>query len=108
MKGNGMNSLAVVEREAAASCVNVTDDELIVTLVDGRILSVPITWYPRLSHGTDEERNTYELMGRGTGIHWPLLDEDISVSGLLKGNPSFEAEQSLQVWLSERTNKNTE
>ena len=86
-----MNSLAVVERDAAALRVEVTQDEIIVTLVDGRVLSVPVTWYPRLSHGTQEERNTYELMGRGTGIHWPLLDEDISVSGLLRGNPSFES-----------------
>ena len=97
-----MNSLAVVEREAAASTIKVTDDEIIVSLVDGRVISVPITWYPRLSHGTIEERNQYELMGRGTGIHWPLLDEDISVSGLLKGNPSFESESSLQKWLDER------
>jgi len=97
-----MNSLAVVERDAAALRVEVTQDEIIVTLVDGRVLSVPVTWYPRLSHGTQEERNAYELMGRGTGIHWPLLDEDISVSGLLRGNPSFESEQSLQHWLDER------
>jgi len=101
-----MNSLAVVEREAAASTIKVTDDELIVSLVDGRVISVPINWYPRLSHGTVEERSHYELMGRGTGIHWPLLDEDISVSGLLKGNPSFESENSLQKWLDERRGKN--
>lgn len=101
-----MNSLAVVERDAAALRIEVTQDEIIVTLVDGRVLSVPVTWYPRLSHGTQEERNMYELMGRGTGIHWPLLDEDISVSGLLKGNPSFESEQSLQHWLDERASRN--
>ncbi len=101
-----MNSLAVVERDAAALRVEVTQDEIIVTLVDGRVLSVPVTWYPRLSHGTQEERNTYELMGRGTGIHWPLLDEDISVSGLLRGNPSFESEQALQHWLDERASHN--
>ena len=97
-----MNSLTVVERDATASQVKVTDDELIVTLVDGRILSVPVVWYPRLAHGTEQERNTCELVGRGTGIHWPLLDEDISVSGLLKGNPSFESEQSLRRWLEKR------
>ena len=85
--------------------MEVTQDEIVVTLVDGRILSVPVAWYPRLSHGTQEERNTYELMGRGTGIHWPLLDEDISVSGLLRGNPSFESEQSLQQWLDERVSR---
>ena len=102
-----MNSMAVVERESAALRVEVTQDEIIVTLVDGRVLSVPVAWYPRLSHGTKEERNTYELMGRGTGIHWPMLDEDISVSGLLRGNPSFESEQSLQQWLDERASRKT-
>lgn len=97
-----MNSLAVVEREAMASSVEVTEDELIVSLVDGRRISVPLSWYPRLSHGNSLERNEYELMGRGTGIHWPLLDEDLSVSGLLKGNPSFESEKSLSAWLKTR------
>jgi hypothetical protein len=97
-----MNSLAVVEREAAASSVVLTDDELIVSLVDGRRISAPLVWYPRLSHATQKERETYELMGRGTGIHWPLLDEDLSVSGILRGNPSYESEKSLQVWLEKR------
>lgn len=97
-----MNSLAVVEREAIASAVVVTEDELSVSLVDGRRISVPLGWYPRLSHATQQEREKYELIGRGTGIHWPLLDEDLSVSGILKGNPSFESEKSLQVWLDER------
>ena len=73
-----MNSLGVSEKQAEALKVKVTEDELIVELVDGRKLSVPVTWYPRLLHGNQEERNTYELMGRGTGIHWPLLDEDRS------------------------------
>ena len=100
-----MNSLVVVERETAASHVKVTEDEIIVSLIDGRVISVPIAWYPRLSHGTAEERDQYELMGRGTGIHWPMLDEDISVSGLLKGNPSFESERSLQKWIENRTTK---
>ena len=94
-----MNSLAIVEREAIASQVEVTEDELIVSLVDGRRISAPITWYPRLSHGTPEERKDYKLIGRGTGIHWPQLDEDLSVSGILKGNPSFESEKSLGAWL---------
>lgn len=100
-----MNSLTVVEREAAASEVRVTEDELIVSLVDGRRINVPLAWYPRLVHGTMEERNDYELIGRGTGIHWPKLDEDLSVSGLLKGNPSFESEKSLQRWLDQRAGR---
>jgi len=97
-----MNSSAVVEREAAASSVVVTDDELIISLVDGRRISAPLVWYPRLSHATQKERETYELMGRGTGIHWPLIDEDLSVSGILRGNPSYESEKSLQGWLEKR------
>jgi hypothetical protein len=97
-----MNSLAVVEREVAASSVEVTEDELIIALVDGRRISVPLVWYPRLSHATQKERESYELMGRGTGIHWPLIDEDLSVSGILRGNPSYESEKSLQSWLEAR------
>ncbi|MEX2381919.1 MAG: DUF2442 domain-containing protein [Opitutales bacterium] len=97
-----MNSLAVIEREPAASKIEVTEDELIVFLVDGRRICVPLAWYPRLFHGSMAERNDCELMGRGTGIHWPQLDEDISVSGMLRGNPSFESDQSLQRWLSKR------
>ena len=97
-----MNSLAVVEREAVASAVEVTEDELMVSLVDGRRVSVPLVWYPRLSHATQIEREKYDLIGRGTGIHWPLIDEDLSVSGILKGNPSYESEKSLKAWLIER------
>jgi hypothetical protein len=97
-----MNSLAVVEREAIASTVDVTDDELTVSLLDGRRVSVPLVWYPRLSHATRKEREKHELIGRGTGIHWPLIDEDLSVSGILKGNPSFESEKSLKAWLDDR------
>jgi len=97
-----MNPLAVVEREAVASGVVVTEDELTISLLDGRRISVPLVWYPRLSHATQMEREKYELIGRGTGIHWPLIDEDLSVSGILKGNPSFESEKSLTAWLDER------
>jgi hypothetical protein len=97
-----MNSLAIVEREVAALSVVVTEDELTVSLIDGRRISVPLTWYPRLSHASEIEREKYELIGRGTGIHWPLIDEDLSVSGILKGNPSYESEKSLSSWLKER------
>ena len=65
LKGNGINSLAVIEREAVASEVVVTEDELTVSLVDGRRISVPLVWYPRLSHATQIEREKYELIGRG-------------------------------------------
>lgn len=97
-----MNSLAMIEREVEAASVDVTTDELIVNLVDGRRISVPLTWYPRLLHGSMVEKKHYELIGRGQGIHWPDLDEDISVRGLLNGNPSFEAHESLQRWLDAR------
>lgn len=97
-----MNSLAIVEKEGAAKKVRVTEDELIVELVDGRTISVPITWYPRLLYSSKKERNTYELMGRGTNIHWPLLDEDISISGILRGYPSGESEESLKAWMETR------
>jgi hypothetical protein len=97
-----MNSLAIVEREVAALSVVVTEDELTVSLIDGRRISVPLAWYPRLSHASEIEREKYELIGRGTGIHWPLIDEDLSVSGILKGNPSYESEKSLSSWLKER------
>ncbi|MDZ7618200.1 MAG: DUF2442 domain-containing protein [Patescibacteria group bacterium] len=97
-----MSFSATLEQEAAALKVDVTEDELIVQLVDGRKVSVPIAWYPRLLHGTSVERSTCELMGRGTGIHWPLLDEDISVAGILKGRPSGESPKSLKRWLDGR------
>ena len=97
-----MNSLPTLEKEAAALRIEVCDDELIVVLVDGRKILVPLTWYPRLLQGSKKERDTYELVGRGTGIHWPLLDEDISVIGILNGHPSGESDSSLKKWLAGR------
>jgi uncharacterized protein DUF2442 len=85
-----------------AQSVSVTDDALIVDLHDGRTVSVPLAWYPRLLHGTAEERARWRLIGRGEGIHWPDLDEDISVAGLLAGKPSGESQRSLARWLSSR------
>ncbi len=82
--------------------VNVTEDELSVDLEDGRTLSVPLAWYPRLLHGTKRERTSWRLIGRGTGIHWPELDEDISVEGLLAGRRSGESQPSLKRWLEKR------
>ncbi len=97
-----MSFSETVEREAQAKAISVSEDELVIELVDGRRVCVPVAWYPRLLHGSELERNTYELMGRGTGIHWPLLDEDISVSGILKGHPSGESKTSLERWLAKR------
>jgi hypothetical protein len=89
-------------RAALAQSVTVTEDALVVDLVDGRTVSVPLPWYPRLAHGTPTERANWRLIGRGEGIHWPDLDEDISVAGLLAGRPSGEAQSSLRRWLESR------
>jgi hypothetical protein len=86
----------------AATNVVVTDDTLTVDLSDGRSISVPLAWFPRLAHGTLEERARWELIGRGEGIHWPELDEDISVEGLIAGRPSGESQPSLAKWLQNR------
>ncbi len=82
--------------------VSVTDDSLIVDLDDGRTVSVPLAWFPRLLHGTSEERNNCRLIGRGGGIHWPDMDEDISVEGIIFGKPSGESQRSFQQWLESR------
>lgn len=97
-----MTSLAVEIQEASAQKVNVSDDSLTVDLVDGRTIIVPLVWYPRLWYGTPEERERLEIIGEGTLIHWPDLDEDLSVSGLLAGRRSGESQQSLKRWLKER------
>ena len=81
------SALKLIPRAAAVRC---TDDELIVSLTDGRTLSVPLAWFPRLAHATPAQRAELELMGDGEGIHWPAVDEDISVAGLLEGRPSVE------------------
>lgn len=78
-----------------ASTVKCTDDELIVFLTDGRSLSVPIIWFPRLAKANASERADYELLGNGEGVHWPQLDEDVSVAGLLAGKPSAEFGRSV-------------
>jgi hypothetical protein len=98
-----MNTLINELQGVKASEINVTDDTLAVDLTDGRTLLVPLTWYPRLWHGTPEERQNWRLIGDGVGIHWPDLDEDISVEGLILGKRSGESQRSLQRWLEKRT-----
>ena len=98
-----MNSLAAETREACAQGVTVSEDSLTVDLVDGRTIIVPLAWYPRLWYGSPEERHRFEIIGNGTLIHWPDLDEDLSVSGILAGRRSGESRQSLKKWLAERT-----
>jgi hypothetical protein len=98
-----MNSLVIEVQEATAQKVTVSEVSLAVDLVDGRTIIVPLVWYPRLWYGTPEERNHFEIIGDGTLIHWPDLDEDLSVSGLLAGRRSGESQRSLKRWLEERT-----
>jgi hypothetical protein len=75
---------SAVKVDATAVEVNVTGDRLLVVLADGRELAVPLAWFPRLSDATDEQRKNWRLIGRGHGIHWPDIDEDISVASLLR------------------------
>ncbi len=97
-------SIATAELQTVkAQAVVVTDELLTVELTDGRTLSVPLSWYPRLWHGGPEERQNWRLIGQGEGIHWPDLDEDISVENLLLGRPSDEGPTSLKQWLAART-----
>ncbi len=98
-----MNTLVNELADVKALEVSVTDDTLAIDLTDGRTLLVPLTWYPRLWHGTLEERQNWRLIGDGVGIHWPDLDEDISVEGLILGKRSGESQRSLQRWLEQRT-----
>ena len=87
---------------AKARHVTVYEELLSVELDDGRTISAPLTWFPRLIHASQEERNHWRLIGRGEGIHWPDLDEDISVGSLLAGSRSAESEESLKAWLQRR------
>jgi len=100
-----MSSLAAEQKQPRARSVAVAEESLTVDLMDGRTIIVPLPWYPRLWHGTPEERNHFEIFGDGTYIHWPDLDEDLTVAGLLAGLPSGENPQSLKKWLEGRKQK---
>jgi len=89
-------------REALAQRVTVGEDALVVDLADGRTITAPVAWFPRLRHGTPAERAKWRLIGSGEGIHWPDLDEDISVDSLLAGRRSGETQESLRRWLQGR------
>ena len=97
--------MAVEIRIPEALNASLTDDTLSVDLSDGRSISVPIAWFPRLLNSTEQERNNWRLIGRGQGIHWEDIDEDISVEGLLTGKPSGESQESFKKWLAKRSNK---
>jgi hypothetical protein len=94
--------LATETRPAIAVSVQVSSTTLEVSLADGRTIAVPLAWYPRLLHATAEERGRWRLIGSGQGIHWPDLDEDISVANLLDGQASGESQESLGRWLKQR------
>ncbi|HEY5931614.1 MAG TPA: DUF2442 domain-containing protein [Nitrospira sp.] len=97
-----MNTWAIEIAASTAESVILTNDTLTVELSDGRSLSVPLDWFPRLVHATQAERKRWRLIGRGRGIHWDLLDENIGVDGLLAGKPSAESQGSFQKWLASR------
>jgi hypothetical protein len=89
-------------REPLATRVTTTDEALTADLADGRTIVVPLAWFPRLAHGTPQERANWRLIGGGVGIHWPDLDEDISAESLLTGQRSGETQESLRRWLQAR------
>lgn len=92
---------------ARATAARVTDEAIVADLADGRTISVPIGWYPRLAHASPAERQNVQLIGHGQGIHWPDLDEDISVENLLLGKASGESNASFARWLAARTGSKT-
>src|SRR2546423_4943210 len=96
-----MNSM-LTKAETKAQNVSVNDDTLAIDLSVGRTISAPLAWFPRLLHATPDERNNWRFIGDGEGIHWPGLDEDISVENLLAGKPSGESQSSFKRWLEKR------
>jgi len=99
---NGTASALATLKLARIVNVTVTEDTLSVDLEDGRTISVPIGWYPRLAHGTPAERTNLRISGAGYGIHWLELDEDVGVEGLLLGKKSTESPASFERWLQRR------
>jgi hypothetical protein len=98
-----MNISAVEIEIPLAQSVKVTEDTLHVDLSDGRTISAPLAWYPRLLHATPAERQDWRLIAKGRGIHWQAVDEDISVEGLLAGRASGESQKSFKKWLRARS-----
>lgn len=99
---NGMPAANQAVTLARICQVTVTDDMLSVDLEDGRTIAVPIGWYPRLAYGTPKEQANFQVSGAGYGVHWPDLDEDIGVEGLLLGKKSSESQNSFERWLPRR------
>ncbi len=102
-----MSTSAIEIELPFAENVTLSDDTLAVDLSDGRTISVPLAWYPRLLHGSSVERKRWRFIGRGVGIHWEDLDEDVSIEGLLAGKPSGESQASFGKWLARRSARST-
>lgn len=94
-----------LETEPLAVAISFEADKLVVELADGRSLVVPLVWYPRLMHGSRQERANWQLLGEGYAIEWPDLDEHIGMEGLLAGRRSSESQRSLNRWLLSRQEK---
>ncbi len=100
-----MTTLVIDSKASRATAVRLTGDTLAVELADGRTVSVPLAWYPRLMQGSPAERAHHRLIGEGEGIHWPDLDEDISVENILSGRASGESAKSFARWLEARSSR---
>ena len=100
---NGTPSAVMILTLPRIVSVTVTDDTVSVDLEDGRTIAVPIGWYPRLAYGTPAKRVNVQISGAGYGMHWPELDEDIGIEGLLVGKQSTESAASFARWLQQRT-----
>ncbi len=97
-----MSSFTAERPTPLATHVEISKDTLSVELADGRSIAAPLAWYPRLFHATLKERKSWRLIAGGQGIHWPAIDEDVSVVNLLAGQPSAESQSSLKKWLAGR------
>jgi hypothetical protein len=97
-----MSTSKIELKQALAHSVSISDEALIVDLEDGRTITTPLAWFPRLAHGSFPERENWRLIAHGEGIHWPELDEDISVESLLAGRKSAESQESFRHWLERR------
>jgi hypothetical protein len=100
-----MTTLVIDGEAGRATAVRLTEDTLVVDLADGRTVSVPLAWYPRLLQGSPAERANHRFIGQGEGIHWPDLDEDVSVENILAGKVSGEGPKSFERWLEGRSNR---
>ncbi len=96
-------SISTIEiQPTLAEHISINEESLTIDFVDGRTVSVPLEWYPRLLYGTPQERSNWRLIGQGEGIHWHDLDEDISIENVWSGKPSGESQRSLKRWIEAR------